>query len=83
MKRMSRLVLLIVALFAAGWLLPASEAQAAGTCRIWCDNGITVEGESESFGQCQQSFTDNCSQWGRYGGWFCYNGDDGSGCWFW
>jgi hypothetical protein len=84
MKKMSRLALLVVALFATTWLLPAPEAQAAGgNCRIWCDNGITVEGWSSSFAECQQSFAANCSQWGWYGGMFCYSGEEGSGCWFW
>jgi len=80
MKKVARLVLLVVVLFVAGWLSP-SEADAGGMCRIWCDNGITVEGWSSSYNECLQSFAGNCSQWGWYGGTFCYNGDDAFGCW--
>jgi hypothetical protein len=83
MKKTSRLVLLVTALSIAGWV-PATKAYASGgTCRIWCDNGITVEGWSSSFSECQQSFAANCSQWGWYGGQFCYSGEEGAGCWFW
>ena len=81
MKRMSRLILLVAVLFVVV-SLPASKAQASGgTCRISCDNGITVEGWSSSYNECLQSFAGNCSQWGWYGGSFCYFGDDAWGCW--
>jgi hypothetical protein len=83
MKKMSRLALLVVALFTVG-LLPASTAQATGgTCQIWCDNGITVEGWNPSFQSCQDAFVANYSQYGWYGGRFCYSGDEEPGCWTW
>lgn len=73
MKKSVRFALL-VGILALTALLPAPKAQAAGTCRIWCDNGITVVGTSDSYQDCQNSFLANCSQWGWYGGTFCYDG---------
>jgi hypothetical protein len=71
-KKAFRLAALLGVLLATGWP-SVPEASAGGMCRIWCDNGIVVEGYSDSYEECQQSFLGNCSQWGWYGGTFCYD----------
>jgi hypothetical protein len=64
--------LLGVVSLAAGSSVP--RAWGGGWCRIWCDNGIAVQGDSSSFEECQASFAGNCNQQGTYGGTFCYEG---------
>ncbi len=72
-RKVFRLVALVGALLVVG-SASAPKAWAAGLCRIWCDNGITVEGYSNSFEECMASFAGNCNQQGTYGGTFCYEG---------